>query len=250
MAQSGKLQGKITFVSGASRGIGAAIARLFAAEGAILILHAKTAESLTPIAEELTAIGAEVHLLPFDVSNNEAIKAATKELIHWGLAPDVLVNNAGIMKDTMLGLIQPALVQEVYQTNAFGTIYLTQALARFMMKKKQGSIINLSSAIGTKGFAGQVVYGGSKAAIAGITLSSAKELAAYNIRVNAIAPGFIATELTASLSETKRQQTIDTIKLKRPGLPEEVAQLALFLASDQSAYITGQVIGIDGGMCI
>jgi 3-oxoacyl-[acyl-carrier protein] reductase len=245
------LKGKFALITGASRGIGKSIAELFAQNGANIILNAKNRDLLDKVCEENHS-RYSVHAipLPFDVANYDEVKNGFREVFKITKTLDILVNNAGILHDALIGMITPQAIQEVYSVNVFGTMYCSQYASRMMTKQKKGSIINISSILGLCGDNGQTIYGGSKAAIIGITKSLAKELAEFNIRVNAIAPGFIDTDMTKSLSEEKYRERIGSIKMGRAGTPGEVASTALFLASDLSSYITGQVIGVDGGMIV
>ena len=252
MGSSSKLlQDKTALITGAGRGIGRAIAETFAQSGANLFLNARKKGSLDDFCKDLSRqTGGTVTPLYFDVSAFDEVKDGFQQLIKLTKHLDVLVNNAGIMKDSVLGLINPALVNEVFGTNTFGALYVSQFASRLMMKDKKGSIINMTSITATEGSEGQTIYSGSKAALIGITKSAAKELAPYGIRVNAVAPGFIDTEMTKNLPEKRRQEVIKNIKMKRVGTPQDVANCCLFLASDLSEYMTGQVIGVDGGMRI
>jgi 3-oxoacyl-[acyl-carrier protein] reductase len=162
----------------------------------------------------------------------------------------VLVNNAGILQDALLGMIPDAMIRQTIDVNTVGPIYHVQEASRLMARNKSGSIINVTSIIGRFGNEGQAVYGASKAALIGLTLSAAKELARHNIRVNAVAPGFINTDMVKQLTEQKYGERMKSIKMGRIGEPEDVANAILFLASDLSSYVTGQVLGVDGGMLI
>lgn len=163
---------------------------------------------------------------------------------------DVLVNNAGILQDALLGMIPTDMVDRTFRINTFAAIYNLQQASRLMTRNRSGAIVNITSIIGTNGNQGQAVYAASKAALIGLTLSSAKELASRNIRVNAVAPGFIDTDMTRNLPEGKFQERMNSIGMGRIGQPDDIANAILFLASDLSAYITGQVLGVDGGMLI
>lgn len=246
------LKEKIAFITGSTRGIGWAIAETFAREGAKVVLNGRSDEALLRTrAEDLERrFGTEVMTLFGDVAREEnnskffqAIFARFKRL-------DILVNNAGILDDRLIGMISEESIATTFQVNTFATIRSLQSAARLMMRNKSGSIINLSSIIGTNGNVGQIVYGGSKAAVIGVTHSAAKELAPHQIRVNAIAPGYIATDMIRQIPPPKHEERVASIKMKRVGTPEDVANVALFLASDLSTYVTGQVIGVDGGMLI
>jgi 3-oxoacyl-[acyl-carrier protein] reductase len=245
------LNGKTALVTGSGRGIGRAILETFAENGADVFAATRTPGSLDAAVKSLAEkCGVCVTPMYFDVSDAVAVKDAIREVSKSAGQLDVLVNNAGILESALLGMIRPEILEKTFAVNTFGAVYLMQYASRLMARKKKGSIINLSSIMGTEGDAGQVMYSGSKAALVGITRSAAKELAPQNIRVNAIAPGFIDTDMTRSLSGEQRQKRLESIRMNRAGTPAEVARLALFLASDDSAYITGQVIGVDGGMMI
>jgi Dehydrogenases with different specificities (related to short-chain alcohol dehydrogenases) len=245
------LSGKKVLITGASRGIGKAIAHLFAQQGAEIFLNGRNETVIAQLKDELVATySATVHLVVFDVADAESVKQGFRTLFAITKSLDVLVNNAGILDDALIGMVSQAQIQQTFSANTFSVLYCSQYAARMMQRNKQGCIINMASIIGRVGNAGQAVYGGSKAAVIGITQSLAKELAAQNIRVNAIAPGFIDTDMAHSLPDDKFQQRLDSIAMGRIGSPDEVAKVALFLASDLSSYVTGQVIGVDGGMLI
>ena len=248
---AGLLAGKRVLITGATRGIGLAIAERFAAEGASLYLNGRDGPRVTQLAERLNReFGVVCAPLLFDVADPEAVKAAFRELFAQTKVLDVLVNNAGILDDALIGMVTPAQIERTFACNSFSVLYCSQYAARMLQRNGGGSIINLASIIGRVGNAGQAVYGGSKAAVIGMTQSLAKELATQQIRVNAIAPGFIDTDMVHSLSEDKFQQRLDSIAMGRIGSADEVAKVALFLASELSSYVTGQVIGVDGGMLI
>lgn len=251
MCKSRLLTGKVALVTGANRGIGRAILEAFARHGANVIGAARQTGILDDTCTKLSeSHGVEVTPAYFDVSQPDQVKEAFQEVAKITKRLDVVINNAGIMDSSLLLMAKSDVMQSVFATNVFGTIYVMQYAARLMMRNKSGSIINLSSIMGVSGSEGQVVYGGSKAAIIGVTRSAAKELAPYNLRVNAIAPGFIETDMVSTLSEEKRRERVDSIRMHKVGTPEDVADCAVFLASDLSAYVTGQVIGVDGGMSI
>ena len=247
----GLLSGKTVLVTGAGRGIGRAIAERFAAEGATLFLAVRHLEQGQALAAELQATHPiTCHAFRCDVADAGAVKTLFRELFSHSKTLDVLVNNAGVLDDALIGMVTPTQVERTFASNSFSVLYCSQYAARMMQRAGGGSIINLSSIIGRVGNAGQAVYGGSKAAVIGITQSLAKELAAQQIRVNAIAPGFIDTDMAHSLPEEKFQQRLQSIAMGRIGAADEVANVALFLASGLSSYVTGQVIGVDGGMLI
>lgn len=241
------LQDKVALVTGGSKGIGKAIAEKFAALGARVIVVSRSPADFSDLEE---TVRKKIEPVCCDIRDEKA----TKELIvqahkRYGRL-DVLVNNAGIMQNALLGMITRQSLQEQFETNVFAMIQLTQTASRIMRRQNGGSIINMASIIGTRGFEGQSVYSATKGAAVSFTLSASKELASCGIRVNAIAPGTIATDLLKGISDDKMEQHLKNIKMGRFGTPEEVADLAAFLASDYSKYITGQIIGIDGGTTI
>lgn len=246
------LHGKTALITGASRGIGQAIATELASEGANLILIARSRDRLQNLSDSLKKEFplCEVHFFETDVSDHVSIKNLFGELLQLKLSFDILVNNAGIMIDGMLMMMKLQDMQSLFNVNVFGTLLMSQSATKVLIKKKAGSIINLTSIVGVNGSSGQSIYSASKSSIIGFTKSLSKELAPFNIRVNAIAPGFIDTDLTANLSAKVKEATLSNIGLKRFGKPSDVAKIVLFLASDSSSYITGQVIGVDGGMVV
>jgi len=245
------LKDKLVLITGATKGIGFATAKLFAQQGAQLLLNGRDQESLEQVIKELSPFSqSKITPLSFDVSDPDQVKDGFQRLFKTVKGLDILVNNAGVLDDALIGMVTPTQIQRVYGANTFGSLYCGQYASRLMQRRGGGSIINISSIIGTNGNEGQAVYGGSKAAVIGMTKSLAKELAPSNIRVNAIAPGFIDTDMARSLDDDKFQERIDSIKMNRIGQPEEVGNVALFLASELSSYVTGQVIGVDGGMLI
>ena len=242
-----KLKGKTVLVTGASRGIGAAVAERFAREGAQLVISARTTQ-VKLVAERLSGEGFVVDAVQGDIADN----AHARELISHcrnrfgGL--DALVNNAGVLAAGKLGMIRMDDARRMFEINILAAINLTQYAIRIFPKDKGGSIINLASIAGSRGIDGISAYSASKAAIIGFTMAAAKELAGRKIRVNAIAPGFIDTDMARQVSTEWFQSRVASIRLGRIGEPSDVASCALFLASDEAAYITGQVIGVDGGM--
>ncbi|GLC87806.1 SDR family NAD(P)-dependent oxidoreductase [Lysinibacillus piscis] len=241
---------KSILITGATRGIGYATAKQAAMQGWIVILNGRDEACLAEVKEELEKYGATIHTLSYDVCDIDAIKKAFMWIKKNVGKLDAIVNNAGILDDALLGMVNEKQMTQTLAINTEAVIYHMQYASRLMMKQRSGAIVNVSSIIGRVGNAGQTVYGASKAAVIGATYSAAKELAPYNIRVNAVAPGFIATDMTQQLSEEKFEQRLSEIKMGRIGQPEEVANAILFLASDVASYITGQVIGVDGGMVI
>ncbi|MFV5213333.1 SDR family NAD(P)-dependent oxidoreductase [Azonexus caeni] len=248
------LEGKTCLITGATRGIGLATARLFAECGATVLLAGRQVEKLHEIRDALRANHGPARAESYvcDISTEKNVKAMFQAIFsREGHRLDVLVANAGILEDALIGMVTSEQVERVFSTNAFALIYCAQYASRLMAKTGNGgSIINISSIIGRYGNAGQTVYSGSKAAVIGITKSLAKELAPKNIRVNAIAPGFIDTDMARNLPEAKFNERLANIRLGRIGNPVEIASAALFFASGLSSYVTGQVLGVDGGMII
>lgn len=242
---------KAIFITGASRGIGHATAIEAAKQHWTLILNGRDENRLKQIKEELESLyKVDVHIMSYDVSDIDAIKKAFMWIKKNVGRLDAVVNNAGILDDALLGMINEKQMSQTLAVNTEAVIYHMQFASRLMMKQKSGSIVNVSSIIGRFGNAGQTVYSASKAAIIGATYSAAKELAPYNIRVNTVAPGFIDTDLSKQISQEKYNERLSMIKMGRIGSAEEVANVILFFASDYSSYVTGQVIGVDGGMVI
>jgi 3-oxoacyl-[acyl-carrier protein] reductase len=246
------LSEKIAFITGSTRGIGWAAAREFASRGATVVLNSRTPGGvLDERCRELSSeFSVEVVGIAADVSKAEEIKRCYPEIFRRFKRLDILVNNAGILQDALLGMIPEAAIHAVFDTNLTGSLIHLQEAARLMGRKKSGSIVNIASIIGRVGNEGQTVYAASKAGVIGMTYAAAKELAPMNIRVNAIAPGFIDTDMTRQLPSDKYQQRLAGIRMGRIGTPREVAQAIVFLASDMASYITGQVLGVDGGMIV
>ncbi len=245
------LTGKVALVTGASRGIGRAVALALARQGADLLLNSRYGgAALDEVAETARALGRRCVTQAGDVADATTVASAAQLAFREFGRLDVLVNNAGVLKDALIGMIQVHDARAMLETNVLGPILMTQAVARLMQRSGGGSIINLASIIGTHGNKGQLAYGASKGAVVAATLSAAKELAVHQIRVNAIAPGFIDTDMTRSLPAAVQQERLQSIGMGRVGSADEVADVALFLASDLSRYVTGQVIGVDGGMLI
>ena len=244
------LKNQTCLITGASKGIGKSICSTFAEHGARVILTGRNLESLEMVSKDLPNQHLNHLCLEMDVQNMEHIEEVFSRLNREKVFINTLVNNAGIMEDATLQMVKPDLVRKIYSTNVYGTIYPSQGAIKPMLRNRGGSIINLTSIIGTNGNHGQTIYGSSKSAVIGFTKSLSKELAPFKIRVNGIAPGFIDTDMTKSMDEKFYQKNIETIGMRRIGKPEDVAKLALFLASDLSSYITGQIIGVDGGMII
>lgn len=246
------LNERVALVTGAARGIGFATAGLFVRHGAAVVLADRDTDRLEAARQRLLDLqpDASVTALSCDVSDERSVREAFDVVFRKFKRLDVLVSNAGVLGDALIGMVGSEQIKTVFETNAYGVIYCAQYASRLMSRHKSGSIINVASIMGTNGSAGQTVYAGSKAAVVGITKSLAKELAPNNIRVNAIAPGFIDTDMARSIPAEKFKERIDSIKLGRIGAADEVAKVALFLASDLASYVTGQVIGVDGGMLV
>jgi 3-oxoacyl-[acyl-carrier protein] reductase len=243
------LENKVALITGATRGIGKGIALTFAKNGAsIAFTYVSSDEKARALENELEAFGIKAKGYKSDAGNFKAADDLVTAVVNDFGTIDVLVNNAGITRDTLLMRMSEQQWDEVINANLKSVFNLTKAVQRPMLKAKKGSIINMSSVVGVKGNAGQSNYAASKAGIIGFTKSVALELGSRNIRSNAIAPGFIETEMTGALDEKVIQQWRDAIPLKRGGSTEDVANLTLFLASDMSAYITGQCINVCGGM--
>ena len=243
------LENKVAIVTGATRGIGKSIAEMFADQGATVIFTYVSSEDKAKLLEsELLSKGVKAKGYKFNVADFEPCEGMVNDVVKEFGSVDVVVNNAGITRDTLLMRMSEEQWDEVINTNLKSVFNMTKAVQRTMLKQRSGSIINMSSVVGVKGNAGQANYAASKAGILGFTKSIALELGSRNIRCNAIAPVFIETEMTGALDEEMVQSWRDAIPLKRGGQPEDVANLALFLASDMSAYITGQTLNVDGGM--
>ena len=244
------LEGKIVLITGASRGIGKAIAKAMAAEGASIAFTHTSMNGALETEKELAEMGVKVKRYQSDASNyDEAVKVVNDVVATWGRV-DVLVNNAGITRDSLLMRMSPESWDEVISKNLKSVYNYSQACSSVMLRQRSGCVVNMSSVVGLHGNAGQCNYAASKAGIIGLTQSLAKEFGSRGIRVNAIAPGFIQTDMTQSLSEEVKQMWINDIPLKRAGVVEDIASVAVFLASEMSAYITGQVLQVDGGKCI
>lgn len=243
------LKGKIAIVTGASRGIGRAIAEKFIENGAtVAFTYLSSDEKAKKLETELSAKDGIAKGFKSNAADFDAAQKLVDEVVKEFGTVDVLVNNAGITRDNLLMRMSEEQFDEVINTNLKSTFNLTKAVLRTMLKAKSGSIVNMSSVVGVKGNAGQANYAASKAGMIGFTKSVALELGSRNIRCNAIAPGFIETEMTEALDEKVVQEWRESIPLKRGGSPEDVANTTLFLASDMSAYITGQTLNVCGGM--
>ncbi len=243
------LKDKTAVITGGVRGIGKAIAKKFCENGAdVILLYRSNDEEAQKTVEELGQYGTKVMLLKGDVADPETAAAAAAMVKEEFGKVDILVNNAGITNDKLMMRMSPEDFTRVINANLNGAFYMMKELSSLMVKKRTGAIINMASVSGLKGNPAQVNYSASKAGIVGMTLSAAKELGRRGIRVNAIAPGFIDTDMTAVLTDEQKEAAAKQITLGRMGQPEDIANAALFLASDMSAYITGQVISVDGGI--
>ena len=242
---------KVALVTGGSRGIGRAVALKLAEGGAkVAVNFAGNLAKAQEVQAEIEALGGEVMLVQGDVSNFETVSGIVKKIVDaWGRL-DILVNNAGITRDNLLIKMSEADFDAVIATNLKGVFNCTKAVTRIMMKQRSGRIVNMSSVVGLTGNVSQANYAAAKAGIIGFTKSAAKELASRGVTVNAIAPGFISTDMTAAVSEKIQSEMLDQIPLGRAGSPEDVANLAAFLVSEQAAYITGQVVNVDGGLAM
>jgi 3-oxoacyl-[acyl-carrier protein] reductase len=243
------LEGKVAIITGASRGIGSGIAKVFAQQGAhVAFTYSSSAESAMALENELVALGSKAKGYQSNAANfDEAQKLVDDVIADFGTV-DILINNAGITKDNLLMRMSEEDFDKVIEINLKSVFNMTKAVQKIMLKNRAGSIVNMSSVVGVKGNAGQANYAASKAGMIGFTKSIALELGSRNIRCNAIAPGFIETEMTAKLNEEVVKGWRDAIPLKRGGSPEDVANVCVFLGSEMSAYVTGQVINVDGGM--
>jgi 3-oxoacyl-[acyl-carrier protein] reductase len=242
------LDGRIALVTGASQGIGRACALELARAGATVVLAARNEIKLAEAVAEIEGAGGQAMAIPLDVASEESIKAGAKALIERFGKVEILVNNAGITRDGLMLRMKRADWDDVLGTNLTGAFLLTQALLSPMLKNRWGRIVNISSVVGRTGQAGQVNYAASKAGLIGLTRSIAREVASRGITVNAVAPGYIETPMTAVLDEKLRTAMLAQIPLGRAGTDVDIAQAVCFLASDAAAYITGHVLDVNGGM--
>jgi 3-oxoacyl-[acyl-carrier protein] reductase len=243
-----ELAGRIALVTGASQGIGRACALELARSGATVALAARNEAKLTEVAAEIEAAGGHAAAFALDVASEESIKNGAKAVLDRFGKVEILVNNAGITRDDLMMRMKRADWDDVLSTNLTGTFLLTQALLRQMMKNRWGRIVNITSVVGRTGQEGQVNYAASKAGLIGFTRSLAREVASRGITVNAVAPGYIETPMTAVLDEKLRAKMVEQIPLGRPGTDSEIAHSVAFLASEKAAYITGHVLDVNGGM--
>lgn len=245
------LEGMVAMVTGAGRGIGRTIALAMAKEGAaVAVLYGQSDAAAQAVVAEIESMGGKAHAFRCDVSQFEQAKAAVRDVIaHFGDL-HILVNNAGIVRDAFVMMMRPEQFREVIDTNLTGAFHMTQQAAAHFMRKRQGRIINISSVIGIMGNVGQSNYAAAKAGLIGMTKSVARELAGRNVTCNAIAPGFIESDMTRALSEEVRTSILQKVPMGKMGTAEDVADMAVFLASKRASYITGEVIKIDGGLCM
>jgi len=243
-----KLEGKIALVTGGGQGIGKKIAERFLMEGAVAALCDVNREMVTSTAQELSETYGTARAFFMNVAEESTVEDCVHEVINEFGRIDILVNNAGITRDNLMMRMKKKDWDAVIAVNLSGTFNVSRAVIKYMVKARYGRIINLASVVGVVGNAGQVNYSASKAGVIGMTKTMAKEFASRNINVNAIAPGFIETDMTKNLPDEAKQAFMNIIPLKRAGTPEDVANVAAFLASDDASYITGQVICVDGGM--
>lgn len=248
MDTKAELEGKTAIVTGGSKGIGAAVVRRFLEEGAVVYSLSRSASpSSAELEETAKNSGGAYEWVETDVSDPQSIDAAIDSILQKSDV-DILVNNAGITRDTLIFRMKDEDWDEVMQTNLTSAFRICRKLARPMIKRRSGAVVNISSVIGMIGNAGQTNYSASKAGLIGFSKSLAKEVASRGVRVNVVAPGYIDTSMTENLKEEQREALTEMISLKRTGKPEEVAEAVLFLASQRAGYITGQVLPVDGGL--
>ena len=246
-----RFENKIVLVTGAGRGIGASIAKRFASEGAeVIVNYSGNDEAAQKTVDEITATGGQAQKYKCSVNDSESVKVMIDDIIKEFGRIDILVNNAGITKDGLMLRMTDEDFDRVIDVNLKGTFNCTKYVSKYMLKQKSGKIINISSVVGLSGNAGQVNYSASKAGIIGITKSAAKELSSRGITVNAVAPGYVDTDMTKVLSDNIRNEILKNIPLQRMGNVEDISNCVAFLASEDASYITGQVISVDGGMHI
>jgi 3-oxoacyl-[acyl-carrier protein] reductase len=243
-----RFAGKIALVTGASRGIGEAIARRLASEGATVLAAARTAEALARVVSEIEAAGGRATAVALDLADPGSIEAAVKTALAAHGEIHVLVNNAGVTEDNLMLRMGREAWDRVLGTNLTGVFLLTQAVVKGMVRKRYGRIVNVTSVVGLMGNAGQVNYAASKAGLVGLTKSVARELASRNITCNAVAPGFIATAMTDKMSDEAKSKLTGQIPLGRLGTPDDVAAAVAYLASEEAAYVTGTVVNVSGGL--
>jgi 3-oxoacyl-[acyl-carrier protein] reductase len=246
------LKDKVCLVTGATRGIGRAVVERFADCGAVVYANGRKEEALKELAgayEKKTQTeyqSGKIIPVCFDVTDSDAARKAVMQIKKEQGRLDVLVNNAGVMKDALIGMVSKEDMRKTFEVNVFAVMDMLQLAVKVMARQNSGSIINLASIVGTNGNKGQLVYSASKGAVISLTKTASKELAPKNIRVNAVAPGIIDTDMFHSIGEEKMQEKLKLIGMNRPGTPEEVADACIYLASDLSKYVTGQILGVDG----
>jgi 3-oxoacyl-[acyl-carrier protein] reductase len=239
---------RIAFITGASRGIGRACAIALSAGGAKVVLAARQRDKLEEVAAEIRAAGGEAFVVPIDLSSQDSIKEAFSKASKEFGRVDILINNAGLTRDGLALRMKRDDWDAVIQTNLSGSFFCIQQVLPAMVRERWGRIVNITSVVGESGNAGQANYAASKAGLIGLTKSLAQELASRNITVNAVAPGFVETDMTASLSDELKAKITESVPLKRIGKPEDIAAAVKFLAGDEAAYITGHVLDVNGGM--
>jgi 3-oxoacyl-[acyl-carrier protein] reductase len=243
-----RFEGRIALVTGASRGIGAAIARRLGAEGATVLAAARSAEGLERIVSEIVAGAGRAEAVRIDVSDAASIESAVKESLASHGQIDVLVNNAGITEDNLVLRMSRESWDRVLTTNLTGAFLLTQAVVKSMVRRRYGRIVNVTSVVGLMGNAGQANYAAAKAGLVGLTKSVARELGSRNVTCNAVAPGFIETAMTERMTEDARAALTGQIPLERLGRPEDVANAVAYLASEEAGYVTGTILNVSGGL--
>ncbi|MFH1127867.1 MAG: 3-oxoacyl-[acyl-carrier-protein] reductase [Candidatus Omnitrophota bacterium] len=243
-----KFKDKVALITGSAQGIGREIALSFASEGADVVISDINLEKAAQTAKEIEALGRRSLVLELNVTDFVQVEAAINKILDKFTKVDILVNNAGITKDNLMLRMSDGDWDAVINVNLKGTFNCTKAVSKVMIKQRSGKIVNIASIIGIIGNAGQANYSASKAGIIALTKTTAKELASRNINVNAVAPGFIQTDMTAKLSEEVKQKMLAVIPMNKLGVPQDVANACVFLASEEAGYITGQTIVVDGGM--
>ncbi len=243
-----RFENRVALVTGASRGIGEAIAKRLAAEGAVVLAAARSADALERVVSEIAAAGGKASALALDLSDPSSLESGVKTALADHGEIHVLVNNAGITDDNLILRMSRESWDRVLSTNLTGVFLLTQAVVKGMVRKRYGRIVNVTSVVGIMGNAGQANYAASKAGLIGLTKSVARELASRNITCNAVAPGFVATGMTDTMTDVARERLSGQIPLERLGTPEDVAAAVAFLASEEASYITGTVVNVSGGL--